>query len=391
MKTASADVCIIGAGLAGLSAALHLAEAGKSVIVVEARSPGYGASGRNGGMALLGFQADPRLLLKTLPFDRVKTLWDLTVTERAHMRERLAPMAHRLRAGLFIGAQNAAQFDDLRDMAKVWARLGYTVRELSAAEGEKATGISSYMGGMFDPESFSVNPQEYVRLLADLVRAKGVTVIEDASVSRCPKDGRDVVHHTQGAVQAQNIFIATDAYGAGLNPWFRHRVALVQTSAVRTAPLPPGSSLLQGARLVYEWRELTNYYRLDADNCLVFGTACSINAPQAPVNLPAVLKEKDRLFPQLKDHPIAESWSGQVSFTANAFPIVREVGPGVFLAGGYSGHGVVAAQLAGRLVAEAIRGECQRFDLFAKMSWPFIGGSALVDTLFPTCFRWWKG
>lgn len=389
---AAADVCVIGGGYTGLSAALHLAEAGLDVVLLEASRVGSGASGRNGGQVHSGQRREQAWLEARFGLAAARTLWDLAEEAKALVRDLVA--RHRidcdLKDGIVAAAHKRAYVPEYHAAAEKLARdYGYArVAPLDAAAIRDLLGTDAYFGGSIDRGAAHLHPLAYALGLARAAVAAGVRVFEASRVTAIDTGARPAARTAAGSVEARFLVLATNGYGADLAPAVAARVMPINNFIVATAPLDPVPLAEDVA--VADSRFVVDYYRLSADRRLLFGGGESYGW-RFPEDIRALVRPRLlAIYPGLADVPLEFAWGGTLAITANRMPAFQRLAPAVFSAAGYSGQGVAIATLAGKLVAEAVGGIAGRFDAFASLPPPpFPGGTALRWPLLVLAMTWY--
>jgi gamma-glutamylputrescine oxidase len=373
---ARADICVIGGGFTGLSAALHAAQAGARVVLLEQTSLGYGASGRNGGQIHPGHRKTQAELESWLGEQHARDLWHLSEEARALVFA-LAATGCDLKRGLVIAAHNARPARDLAEDAEhLSARYGYDeLTMLDAPESAVALGTTLYGATRRDQGGGHLHPLKFVQALAQQATGAGA-VLHDRSGARAI-DG-NTVHHDRGRVTADRIILATDAFSATLAPRLAPFIAHVESFIVATAPLDAlAQSVLPSDAAVADTRHVLDYYRKSADGRLLFaGREAYWNVPRdiAALVRPRML----RVFPQLRDVAITHAWAGTVGITRTRMPHFGRLSERILFGHGYSGHGVALSVLGGKALAQAALGDSARFDVLARVpARPFPGGPLL--------------
>lgn len=387
-QNTEANVCVIGAGFGGLSAALELAEQGKSVIVLEGARIGFGASGRSGGQAINGFEDGIDEYVEQFGFEMTQKLWQMSLEAIDIIDERIAKYGIQCdwKKGYATLALNHRRMDDLLAIEKSSREVfGYDKMQLwDKAQLKQYLGSDIYVGGLFDRNSGHLHPLNYCLGLAKACLDLGVQIFEHSPVVDMKIHGDKVTLKTKKAqVTAQNVVIATNAYIAGL-PRSIHRgtarkILPVESFIIATEPLEQAvaDSVINNGMSVCDNNLLLDYYRLSADNRLLFGSDSSSNKDMVQVMRRNMLK----VFPQLADVNIDYGWGGPIDMTMNSQPHFGRIKPNIYFAHGYSGHGVALTGLAGRIIAEAILGNDERLSVFEQLKIPSIYGGKLVKKL----------
>jgi len=393
--TARADVCIVGAGFTGLSAALHLAEAGLSVIVLEAHRVGFGASGRNGGQVGSGQRLDQDELEKMFGLDTARRLWDFGEESKALVRDLIA--AHDMPCTFKPGIAHACWHDHevrhARDYAEKLSRdYGYDQIEPLDADGLRAIIPSGvYKGGDIDRGAGHVHPLNFAIGLAHAAVAKGARICEETLVTRVIPGPKPVVETEGGRVECDHVILACNGYLGGLDGKVAARVMPINNFVVATEPLGErANEVLTQDVAACDTKFVVNYWRLSDDKRLLFGGAESYGY-RFPDVAKAVSVPMLKVYPGLKDVRIDYAWGGTLAITMKRMPCFIRPAQNVLSASGYSGHGVAMATLAGKIMAEAVRGQAERFDVFAGLDLPaFPGGAALRWPILVLAMTWFS-
>ncbi|MEE4209147.1 MAG: FAD-binding oxidoreductase [Parvularcula sp.] len=370
----TADLCVIGAGITGLSAALHAARAGMSVIVLEAQRVGWGASGRNGGQIGAGFDWDQHRLEAKLGADARK-LWDLTEEAKSLTKNLISDHAPEadFRPGLLSACLRGADLPAYAAYAEAMTReYGARMEMLDRDRLAVGIGTAAYAGGVLDRSAGYCNPLAYALGLARAVRAAGAVIHEESEVTRIA----DAVETAQGRVKARFVLHATNGYSPGLTRKTGARVLPINNYIAVTEPLddPP----MMDPVAVADGRVVVNYFGQTRDGRLVYGGGESYGR-RFPADIGRrVRANMVRVYPELTEVRFTHAWGGTLAVTATRLPYVDEVAPGVFSAGGYSGHGLALSALFGKVCVEAMRGERTRFDLLRRLPVPALPGGRIL-------------
>ncbi|WP_299945202.1 FAD-binding oxidoreductase [uncultured Microbulbifer sp.] len=380
----SVDICVVGAGYTGLSTALHLAERGYKVAVVEAQQVGWGASGRNGGHVGVGQRRSQADLEKMLGKAMANTLWQFSV-EAVQLVEHLIKK-HSIRCDLKRGIMHLAakpsHDNHLRsDVDLLQERYGYTrIRYANAQEVRALIGSKRYLGGQLDCGSLHLHPLNYALGLARACAANGVDLYEHSRVLRYRGGSPCEVETVNGRVRARNIVLACNGYLGKLEPRLAGRIMPINNFILATEPLPVslGKALITNDYAVQDTLFVINYWKLSGDNRLIFGGGENYTT-QFPKDISGfVRKYMLRVYPQLANIRIDYAWGGTLAITLNRLPNLGRLAPNVFYSQGYSGHGVPTATFAGKLLADVIAGTEEHFDILASLpAHSFPGGTLL--------------
>jgi gamma-glutamylputrescine oxidase len=388
-----ADVCVVGGGYTGLSAALHLAEAGHSVVLVEANRVGWGASGRNGGQVGAGQRQDQDWLEKTMGRDRARALWDMAEEAKALVKALVARHAIDcdLQPGIVYAAHKPAFVGEYHAYAERLARdYGYDrIVPLDRAGVATALGTDVYHGGLHYRDSAHLHPLNYALGLARAAAAAGVRIFERSRV--VSRDDLGVVTDG-GSVAARFVLYACNGYHCDIEPGITARIMPINNFIVATEPLGAdrARALMPGRVAAADSRFVVNYWRLSHDHRLLFGGGETYGW-RFPDDIAALVRRPlARTYPQFADIALDYAWGGTLAITVNRMPAFQRLAPNVLSASGYSGHGVAIATLAGKLMAEAVAGQAGRFDVFATLPQPrFPGGAALRWPLLVLAMSWY--
>jgi len=368
----AADVCVIGGGFTGLTAALHLARAGARVILLEAETVGFAASGRNGGQIHTGHRMSQPDLEKWLGPAHARDLWDLCEESKTLVRAQataLAPDA-ALTDGLIIAAHNRRALRELGEETEYLSKhYGYTAARLMGADETRDLIGAKYFGGKLDMGGGHLHPLRYGRGLARGAEAAGATILEHSRACSIETHGsKNIVRSKTGNVTADFVLLATDAFSADLAPELAPYIGHVESFVSATAPLPPelSAQILPTNAAVADTRHVLDYYRKSDDNRLLFaGREGYWNVPTDIT--PIVRRRMLEVFPMLKSVPTEYAWSGTVGITVTRLPHFGRLSPRVLFAHGYSGQGVALTSIGGKLLAEAALGDAKRFDVMARV------------------------
>ena len=379
-----ADVCVVGGGYTGLSCALHLAERGYDTLLLEARRIGNGASGRNGGQLGSGHRRDQSALERELGAEQARLLWSLAEEAKALVRTRIARhgIACDLKPGIAIAAHRPRYARALaREAERLREVYGYGEIDVLDRAGMRAEVDSEdFCGGLLDRGAGHLHPLDYALGLARAAADAGVDIREGTPVTGLAPGAPCRVRAGPHTVSADAVVLACNGYLDALDPGIGGGVMPINNFILATEPLGEerARALIPRDVAVVDTRFVVNYFRLSADRRLLFGGGekASTRLPADPG--PLVRRCMLRIFPQLADVRIDHAWGGTLAITRTRMPSIGRLPGGLYYAQGYSGHGVALATLGGALVAEAICGTLERFDVFARLPHrPFPGGALL--------------
>ncbi|RFU44044.1 FAD-binding oxidoreductase [Paraburkholderia sp. DHOC27] len=381
----SAQVCIIGGGLAGLSTALGLVERGvRDVVVLEAQQVGFGASGRNGGFVFGGYSLDCADLLRILGPDRARELYTLTTDAVDLMRRRIERYhiaCDATHAGVILANwfDEPARLDTQRRLMK--DAFGVEWEPVSVAELATQLKTRRYHGGLFERNAFHFHPLKYVLGVADAVSAAGAQIYEHSPVIRLEPQGSGfVVHTAAGSVEAQHVVMAGGGYARKVYAQVERAVLPIATYVMATEPL--GARLndaLETSAAVYDTRFAFDYYRPLPDTRILWGGRISVRdrEPQAIARL--LRRDLLKVYPKLRDVRIEYAWGGLMSYARHKMPQIGRNADGVWYAVGFGGHGMAPTTVSGELLAAAISGERAVPEAFARFGLtPAFGAAGLV-------------
>lgn len=379
----SADVCVIGAGFLGLSTALELAEQGKSVVVLEGARVGYGASGRNGGQAINGFEDGIDEYVEQVGVENAQKLWQMSLEAIDIIDERISRYNIQCdwKRGYATLALNERRMQDLIAVERVSReQFGYSHMQLwDKQQLQQHLGSDIYVGGLFDSQSGHLHPLNYCLGLAQACLSLGVRIYEHSPALDL-NIGQDTtqIFTPEGQVSAKHIVLATNAYidakqNKKISFKLPRKILPVESFIIATEPLDQelATSVINNGMSVCDNDILLDYYRLTPDNRLLFGSDSSSN-----VNMVEKMRQNMLIvFPQLEEVKIDYGWGGPIDMTLNATPHFGRIAPNIYFAQGFSGHGVALTGLAGRIIAEAIFGNDERLSVFEQLKVPsFFGG-----------------
>jgi gamma-glutamylputrescine oxidase len=374
-----ADICIVGAGFTGLSAGLELAERGYSVVIVDSQAVGWGASGRNGGQLINGYSRGLDAIGRRYGADTGRALGAMALEGAAIIRDRVQRLGIdcSLVDGNFVAAFDARQMRALEHEASVSARFGHSVQLVDRDGLANIVATDRYVGGLLDPVGGHFHPLAYLRGEALAFERAGGTIHEGSRAVRIEEGNAGAAVVTDaGRVDASSVLLCGNAYLGDTAPDLTARVMPVSSQVLATEPLGlAAAALLPANYCVEDANYILDYYRRTADHRLLFGGGV-VYGGRDPADIVARLRPSlERLFPALKGVGVDYAWSGNFALTLTRIPQVGRLSPHVLFSHGDSGHGVTTTQLLGRLLAEAIRGQQERFDAFATLPYfPFPGG-----------------
>ncbi|MFD1912259.1 NAD(P)/FAD-dependent oxidoreductase [Halodurantibacterium flavum] len=389
-----ADVCIVGGGYTGLSAALHLAQRGYDVRLLEAHRVGFGASGRNGGQVGSGQRLEQDQLEAMTGRDDARKLWDLGEEAKALVLSLIAD--HAIDAGFRPGIAHACwrrgELDHVRANAEKLAR-DYDYHQIEVLDRDALHAICpspAYHGGDIDRGAGHLHPLRYAFGLARAAAAAGAHLHEGSTVTEIDHGPTVRIRTAGGEVEARHLILACNGYLGRLDRNVAARVMPINNFIAATEPLGNRvSEVLRQDIAVADTKFVVNYFRLSEDGRLLFGGGESYGY-RFPSDIAALVrKPMSQVFPHLRDVRIDHAWGGTLAITMKRMPCFARLAPNAFSVSGYSGHGVAIATLAGRLLAEAVAGQAERFDVMARVPAPaFPGGALLRNPILVLAMTW---
>jgi len=379
----SADVCIIGAGFTGISAALELAERGLDVVVLEGARVGWGASGRNGGQIVNGYSRGLDVIERRYGRQAAAGLGGMALEGGQIIRDRVGRYAIdcALQGGGLMVALNARHMRALAHEKQVWETHGHGGMTLLDRSGlARYVASERYLGGLYDPLGGHIHPLNLVLGEAEAAEGLGARIFEESRAVAVERGGVAVVRTAQGSVRAKHVLVCGNAYlgdllrreiGSKIMPVSSQVMATEKLDPARIAALLPANACIEDAAYFLDYFRRTPDHRLLYGGGTVYGGAdpASIEAKLRPLML--------KTFPSLADVRTDYAWSGNFALTLPRVPHVGRISENILFSHGDSGHGVTTTHLLGRLLGEAVAGSPERFDVFARLPYfPFPGGQA---------------
>ena len=395
----TADVCVVGGGIAGCSTALHLAERGYRVVLLEGKRIAWGASGRSGGQAIVGYACSQDKLVSQVGRDDARKMFDISVEANELLRDLVA--RHGIDCDLLWGHLHTAlkprQVTDLlAHQDELVREYGYEgTRWLDRAELGKVLDTDRYIGGLRDDRSGHLHPLNYTLGLAAAAEAAGVKIHEQSTVVGVEHGTPVRLRTGDGAsVRASHVALCCNAYiDEKISKHLRDRIMPVGTYIIATESLGKAriESLLRENVAVSDVNFVLDYFRRSRDHRVLFGGRVSYSGRDARNTANATRVRMLNVFPSLADAGIEYAWGGHVDITMTRAPDFGRLAPNVYYLQGFSGHGIALTGMAGKLVAEAIAGQAERFDLFTKLEHrDFPGGPALRTPALVLAMLWFR-
>ncbi len=377
------DVCVIGGGIAGCSTALHLAERGYRVILLEEHRIGWGASGRSGGQALAGTAAGQAELERLIGGHDARAVWDISVEGLELIRALIA--RHAIACDWVSGQMQVAitpRHDaELHALLELNRQYGYAgARYLSRGEVRAVLATRRYIAGLYDPSGGHLHPLNYTLGLAAAAESHGVRIFERTRALDFVDDAEVRVRTARGTVLCRHLALCGNASLGATAPVLRSKIMAVGSCVVATAPLDAARAhrLISNDAAVSDLNWVLDYFRVTADHRLLFGGRVTYSGFD-PARIAATTRRRlVAVFPQLADVQIEHAWGGYLDITANRAPHFGRLAPSVYFLQGFSGHGIALAGIAGKLLAEAVAGHAERFDVFARIPHADFPGGPLL-------------
>tara|TARA_B110000090_G_scaffold26639_1_gene27222 strand:- start:41 stop:1333 length:1293 start_codon:yes stop_codon:yes gene_type:complete len=352
------EIAIIGAGYTGLSAALHLSEKNKNIVVLDSENPGWGASGRNGGQVNPGLKEDP---------DEIEAKFGVEVGRRIVEMSGSAPElvfslikkyninCDPIRSGWIRAAHSEDAFRKQVKRAKDWQSRGVPIQILNSTQIEQMIGTNEYCGGTLDPRGGNLHPLNYVLGLANAILSAGVTIYGQSKARKIVReDGAYAIHTDNGVLRASKVLLCTNGYTDDLVPPLERTIIPVQSVQVATAPLSDNilKSILPGKQAPSDTRRSLLYYRLDSDGRFIMGGRGAYTKRETLQLHEKLRLSAHRMFPQLKDVTWQHAWGGYIAITTDHYPHLNLLDEGMIAGLGYNGRGVAMATAMGKVMAD---------------------------------------
>jgi gamma-glutamylputrescine oxidase len=396
-----ADVCVIGGGISGLSAALHLRERGYRVVLLEAKHLGYGGSGRSGGQSIFGYACEMSALEKAVGAADARRMWDVSVEGMELQRALIARYAidcDYVPGHMIVGLKKRHD-DTLREEVDQLANKYdyHSVRFVDREEVRQIIASERYTSGLYDSNGGHLHSYRYTLGLGAAAAAAGVAIHEDSWVTRIDiaqnASADTLVHTAQGSVRATHLLVAGGALLGRLVPPLARKLMSIGTYIAATQPLGEerARALIRNRAAVADMNWILDYFRLTSDHRLLFGGRVSYSGID-PFDSARVLRKRiAAVFPQLTEARVEYAWGGYLDITPNRAPHFGRLGPNAYFIQGLSGHGMVIAGIAGRLASDAIAGSAERFDMFGRIRHVnFPGGPLLRRPALVLAMLWFR-
>ncbi len=389
------DVCIVGAGLAGINTALSLTERGKKVAIVEQNHVGYGASGRLAGFVAKGYAAGESELKAKLGLEKARDLVQLTKNARKTIRDRANK--HGLAQGTIVDGvltvalkDNPQALRDYIDKQNDDFDLGFEFWPTDKVRTHCKT--EKYFDGIYSPRDFQMNPVQYLHGLADVINDAGGQIFENSRVTKIERDGKGwAVHAAEGVVKAKDIVMCCACYSDGLDRRLENSVIPVQTYIMVTEPLDEATyeSAINTRHAIYDTRFCSDYYRRLPDDRLLWGGRVGLFAH--PENIAdAMMKDMLGLYPQLEGKVTpAFAWAGLLAYPTHKMPQIGKFEEGYWFNTGYGGHGLCPTTVGGEVMAAAIADGDKSYEQFSPFGVNYNGGK-IGRFAAQGVYLWWR-
>ena len=393
----TADVCVVGAGIAGCSTAMHLAERGFRVVLLEAEQAGFGASGRSGGQLLPGYASSQQKLTTLIGRDDARRLWDFTLEGVELLRERVR--RHSIDCDLAWGHMNTAvkarQIAGLREEHREFEDVyGYrSTRFMERAEVQEMLATRRYCAGLYDSAAGHCHPLKYTLGIAAATKASGVHFYEGSRVTSIERGATVIVRTARGSVRAKHVALCANVGLGDLSPALGRKAMGVATYIVATRQLGAerATALIRNNAAVSDVNWVLDYFLRSSDHRLLFGGRVSYSGIDSVNTANATRLRMLNVFPQLADAEIEYAWGGFVDISMNRAPHFGRLDSNLYFLQGFSGHGMVLTGIAGKILAEAIAGQAERFDIYTRIRHhDFPGGMAMRRPALVLAMLWFR-
>ena len=393
------DICVIGGGLTGVSSALHLVQKGFSVALVEARTLGWGASGRNGGQLGIGMRKDQQFIEKKLGLDHAKELWKLGL-EAVNQSKKLISQYKidcNLQKGVLSAGyykKNHAEFlNEIEHMVKYYDFYGYKFLNNEEIQNEIKTKI--YNSGLLNTNSYHINPLKLLLGLAKQLTKLKVKIYEKSPIIKIFEELDGVkVFSKFGTIKARKVVVGCNGYLDNLLGNVRNKFMPINNYIIATEPLGENKAkeIIKNNYAVSDTRFLIDYYRFSEDWRMIFGGGETYTGKFVNNSKNFVLKRMLNVFPMLNKYKIEYSWGGTLAITVNRLPCFGSLmNDKIIYAHGYSGHGLALSILAGKLISEKISGNDERFRFISSIKNLSIpGGNLFRRPIYTSAVAYYK-
>lgn len=401
LERVTCDTCIIGGGLAGLTTALHLSRAGQKVVLLEAQRIGWGASGRNGGFVSPGFSCDHAGIASRAGAQNARALHALSIEGVRLVRDTISDLSITS-ASPVSGIMSVLRYDGadmLRaKMARERADHGYELEFMDRDAVREVLRSSRYCQALRDPNAFHMHPLNYLRAMAEEVERLGGQIFEASVATSTQLDAPSkIVSTAQGSVEAKNVLFATGGYTGGLAPALKRSFLPISTFVMLSKPAPDLiREAISTTDAVFDDRRAADYYRVvDGGERLLWGGRISVASPSIKSMIGQLRHQMTTTFPQLEPLDIETAWSGYMAYARHSMPQIGSLQPNVWYCTAFGGHGLDTTAIGGKVIAEAILAQSDRYKLFAPFGLTWTGGKAGLAVAQMTYWKlqlqdWWR-
>ena len=382
-----ADVCVVGGGFTGLSAALELAQRGFSVALLESREIAWAASGRNGGQVIVGFACSNDTVEKQVGLQDAKRAWDISVEGAKLIYDRMAQynIECDFTPGWLLLAARKSHIAHLREWyEELHEKYGYGdfVDYVPPSDIAQWSASKQYHAGVYDRYSGHIHPLKYALALAKASASAGVKIFEHSHVTSIVRGERPQISTMQGSVKCRFVVLATNVFIGDLAAKLDERIMPVGGTVFATEQLDPdlANKLIRYRAAVCDSNFLLDYYRVTPDNRVLWGGRSTYSKHASGDGVEWLRKKMVGLYPQLKGVKVEYGWGGMIDISLNRAPDFNRIATNIFYLQGFSGHGLALSGMAGKLAAEAIAGQAERFDIFTRIQHRAFPGGRLFRT-----------
>ncbi len=376
----TADVAIVGGGLAGLTAALDLVRSGRSVVVLEAERVGWGASGRNGGFVGPGYATGHANITRMVGAENARSLHQLSIEGVRIVEENINDLAISDNERIY-GKMSVLRYDDPDSLAQhcdmMQREFGYHLEVMPTESVRAVLRSSKYYQALHDPACFHFHPLNYARAMAKAIEALGGHIFEGSRVTSCDLDGAEkAVRTAYGEVRARDVILAGGGYTDNLVPRLRRSILPIATYVLLTESAPERiAEAVRTPMAISDNRRAGDYYRLvDGGTRLLWGGRITTRTTEPRRLAEMMQKTMVSTYPQLKGVRVETAWSGLMAYARHLMPLIGQLQPGVWYVFGFGGRGMNTTAIGGRVIAEGILGQSDRYRLYEPFGLVWNGG-----------------